>query len=215
MPDDLSSSLFALLGATISVAFFHSLAPDHWLPFVMLARARKWSRRKVATVAFVAGLAHVGSSVVLGVVGIALGLMATMTDLESARAKLGLLLLIGFGITYTIWGLRHARRTHHHDPEESLRGKKDVTLWTIFAVFVLGPCEPLIPLMFLATGEGRFGIAAVVAMFALVTIVMMIGQAILGHAGIQIIKHSRAERYSHALAGVVIVLTGVFLLFVP
>ncbi|MEE9225045.1 MAG: hypothetical protein V3U68_02480 [Bacteroidota bacterium] len=213
MLDNLSSSLSVLLGATISIAFVHALAPDHWLPFVMLAKARNWSGRKVATVSFVAGLAHVGSSIVLGAVGIALGLWATMTDLESARAKLGVFLLIGFGITYAIWGLRHAKRSDHHHLGKALTDKKNVTLWTIFSVFILGPCEPLIPLMFLATSENWFGIVAVTVAFTVVTIVMMVGQALIGHAGIQRVNHSKTERYSHALAGVVIALTGVFLLF--
>ena len=215
MPDHLSTPLFALLGATISIAFFHALAPDHWLPFVMLAKARKWSRGKLTLVAFVGGLGHVGSSIVIGALGIAFGLVATMTDLESARAKLGLFLLIGFGITYAIWGLRHGKRSHHHHLDKTLSEKKRITIWTIFAVFVLGPCEPLIPLMFLATSESWFGIMLVTITFAVVTVVMMVGQALIGRAGFQLVSQSKAEQYSHALAGVVIALTGVILLFAP
>ena len=215
MPEHLSSPLFALLGATIAIAFFHSLAPDHWLPFVMLAKARQWSRKRVAIVSLVAGLAHVGSSIILGAIGIAFGLAATMSDLGSVRTKLGLFLLIGFGLTYAIWGLRHAKHSHHHHLDETLSQKKNITLWTIFSVFILGPCEPLIPLMFLATSESWFGIVVVTGVFAIVTVVMMIGQSLLGHAGIQRVHYSKADRYSHALAGGVIALTGAFLLLVP
>ena len=210
-----STSFVALLGATVTIAFLHSLAPDHWLPFVMIAKARKWSRQKVALVSFVAGLGHVGSSVVLGIVGIVLGLVATMNDLESTRARLGLFLLIGFGITYAIWGIRHSRAHHHRDGTESMLDRKTVTLWSIFAVFVLGPCEPLIPLMFLATVYGSVGIVTVTIVFSVVTVPMMITQALIGHAGIQLVSHSFVERYTHTLAGVVIALTGFILFLLP
>ena len=41
---------------------------------------------------------------------------------------------------------------------------------------------------------------------------MMVAQSLLAYVGIQLIRHDIAERYSHAFAGVVIVLTGAFIL---
>ncbi len=40
-----------LLIAALSVAFFHTLVGvDHYLPFVVLGRARRWSMRKVVAI---------------------------------------------------------------------------------------------------------------------------------------------------------------------
>ncbi len=69
--------------------------------------------------------------------------------------------------------------------------------------------------MFLSTSEIWFGIMIVTIKFAVVTVVMMVGQALIGRAGFRLVSHSKAEQYSHALAGVVIALTGVILLFTP
>jgi uncharacterized membrane protein len=44
------------------------------------------------------------------------------------------------------------------------------------------------------------------------TWVMMIAQALVGYLGIQLVKLEKIERYSHTIAGVVIALTGVFIL---
>jgi nickel/cobalt exporter len=207
----MSESFSALIISTITIAVIHAFAPDHWLPFVMIGRAQRWSRTKHVWITSLAGFAHVGSSVVLGGIGIVFGIATIkLQGVEAVRGELGVLLLIGFGIAYAILGLKRARNHHHHALE--LSDKKVITLWTLFAVFVLGPCEPLIPLMFLATAYGTSGVVAVTVIFSLVTLVMMVGQTLLGASGIQLVRHDFAERYTHALAGFVIALTGVFLL---
>jgi nickel/cobalt exporter len=58
-----------------SIGFFHTLfGPDHYLPFIMMSRAKKWSLTKTAWITVLCGIGHVGSSVVLGAIGIILGI---------------------------------------------------------------------------------------------------------------------------------------------
>jgi cadmium resistance protein CadD (predicted permease) len=202
-----------LLVSTLSIAFVHALAPDHWMPFAVIGKAQKWSRAKLILMTFVSGLGHVGSSIVVGAIGILLGFsLSRLGAAESRRGDIALWLLIGFGIAYTVWGLKKARYyKHEHADTETLKSKT-VTLWTLFAIFVLGPCEPLIPLMFLATDYGWAGILVTSLTFSAVTIFMMLAQSLLAFAGIRLIRHDIAERYSHAFAGLVIVLTGAFVM---
>ena len=78
-------------------------------------------------------------------------------------------MLIAFGLMYFIWGVRQSyknkKHTHthvhadgnlhlhthdHHNEhlhahEESDKSK--FNFWVIFAIFVFGPCEPLIPIL--------------------------------------------------------------------
>jgi cadmium resistance protein CadD (predicted permease) len=77
---------------------------------------------------------------------------------------------------------------------------------------VLGPCEPLVPLAFLGYNYGWSGVITVSIIFSTVTIIMMLAQSLLAFMGIQLIKSNMLERYSHAFAGLVIVLTGVFVM---
>jgi nickel/cobalt transporter (NicO) family protein len=49
-----------------SVAFFHAAIPTHWLPFVLVARARGWGRGKAISVLALAGLGHVALMTLLG-----------------------------------------------------------------------------------------------------------------------------------------------------
>jgi hypothetical protein len=67
-----------LVGSALSIGFFHTLlGPDHYIPFVAMARAGSWTRRKALAVTALCGVGHVAGSVVLGMVGIAFGLTLT------------------------------------------------------------------------------------------------------------------------------------------
>ncbi|CUU07408.1 hypothetical protein JGI1_01788 [Candidatus Thermokryptus mobilis] len=208
------ASFITLIISTASIAFLHALAPDHWLPFIMIGRAQKWSIKKLIFVTFIAGIGHVGSSVLLGLIGLFIGMeLSKLQGLETLRGEVGLWLLIGFGIAYAIWGIKHVKHPHKHEiVDEKILNRKVITVWTLFAIFVLGPCEPLIPLFFISLKFKTAGILAVIVVFSIVTWVMMIVQALIGYLGIQLAKLEKLERYSHVIAGVVIALTGVFIL---
>ena len=63
----MNSAVLTTIAATgFTVAFFHAAIPTHWLPFVLVARARQWSRTKALGVAIFAGLGHVALTSVLG-----------------------------------------------------------------------------------------------------------------------------------------------------
>jgi hypothetical protein len=64
----------ALALAAATVGALHSLAPDHWVPFAAVARARGWPAGRTARVTLLSGLGHVTVSVLLGLVGLWLGL---------------------------------------------------------------------------------------------------------------------------------------------
>ena len=101
-----------------SVGFFHTLfGPDHYLPFIAMSKARDWSWRKTALITFLCGIGHVGSSVVIGLAGIALGLaVGRLTQIEAYRGQLAAWLLLVFGLFYMVWGLKKAfaGQPHRH-----------------------------------------------------------------------------------------------------
>jgi len=114
----------ALLFTAASIGFLHTLfGPDHYVPFVAMARAGGWSRRKTIIVTAACGLGHVASSVVLGLVGVACGvLLFQLENLEAVRGELAGWMLLGFGLVYFVWGvmqaLRNAPHVHFHAHED-------------------------------------------------------------------------------------------------
>jgi len=222
----MTSELLALMGTAGGVGFIHTiLGPDHYIPFIMMSVSRKWSRGKTAWITFLCGLGHIAGSILLGVVGIGLGLMVKkLTFVESVRGDIAAWLLTGFGLVYLIWGLRRAYKnrphshthshseevthTHHHDHHHDHAHVHDVkkaanlTPWAIFIIFVLGPCEPLIPiLMYPAAKSSILGVVLVTAVFGAVTIATMMGAVLVGTFGVSFLPMARLERYTHALAG--------------
>jgi len=201
-----------LVISAISVAFFHALAPDHWVPFVALAKSSRWSMGKLGWIALLAGTGHVLSSLLLGALGLWAGLaIHRLEGTEAWRGNVGIWLLIGFGIAYALWGLKHAQHHHPHiTVEEAVKAYAVKRMWVLFAIMVFGPCEPLIPLMFVAAQRGMSTIWVMSAVFSAVTIAMVVGQSCLSYAGVRLINAPWMERYAHALAGLVIVLTAIF-----
>lgn len=204
-----------LLASAVSVAFFHSLAPDHWLPFVALAKGSRWSMRRLAGIATLAGIGHVASSLLIGAAGLWAGwVVHRLGGVEAWRGGVAIWLLIGFGAAYTLWGLKHAQHPHpHRSVKDAVAAYAARRVWILIAVLVFGPCEPLIPLMFLAYKGGLSAIVVVSAVFSLVTIGMIVGQSCLSYAGVRLVQAEWMERYAHALAGLVIVLTGLAVIF--
>src|SRR5689334_436845 len=105
----------ALVVAAVSVGALHTLAPDHWLPFVALARAERWPALRTAAVTALCGLGHVSVSVALGLCGAVVGLELVERFGRRLESVAGFL-LIAFGLAYGAWGLHRAigRRWHHH-----------------------------------------------------------------------------------------------------
>jgi ABC-type nickel/cobalt efflux system permease component RcnA len=230
-----------LAGTAASVGLVHTIiGPDHYLPFIVIGKARSWTLRKTLFVSFLAGLGHILSSVVLGFLGIALGVaVARLEGVESTRASIAAWLLIGFGFAYFVWGLRRAWKrkphshphlhVHDHDGAHEhihthadadhihLHGaeaKVNVTPWVLFAIFVFGPCEPLIPLvMYPAARHSLSGVVTVAAIFGLTTIVTMLAIIAAASWGVSFVRLGRLERYSHALAGLVIFISGLGIRF--
>ncbi len=205
-----------LLISAVSVAFFHALAPDHWVPFVALAKSSRWSVRRLAWITTLAGLAHVASSLLLGLLGLWAGLTVHhLQGAEAWRGSVGVWLLIGFGVAYVLWGLKHAQHHHPHvTVQEVAKAYAAKRAWMLVAIMVFGPCEPLIPLMFVAAQAGMATVWAISLVFSAVTVGMVVGQSLLSFAGVRLINAPWMERYAHALAGLVIVLTAILVLLV-
>jgi len=229
--DGLSASL--LLTAA-GVGLVHTLlGPDHYLPFVMLARARNWSGARTLAITAACGMAHVLSSILLGVLGLLLGIAVSRIEaFESARGDWAAWLLFLFGLSYALWGVRmalrksaeitphqHANHVHIHrhgisqHGHSSLELSKSTTFWTLMIVFVLGPCEPLIPLFVLPASRGRWDLAiATGVVFGVVTILTMLAITAMGLTGIRKLSLGPLERWTHTLAGASLALAGLAVL---
>ncbi|MGB3008647.1 MAG: hypothetical protein WBC06_19180 [Chitinophagaceae bacterium] len=234
----MTQELLVLLLTTVSIAFIHTLTgPDHYLPFIVIAKAKNWSVRKTVLFTVLCGLGHVGSSVILGLIGIFFGIAIHKIQLwEGMRGSIVSYVFTAFGLVYFIWGLKRSLRnkphTHlhmhaggdmhlhqhtHHDTHlhvHTEETKINLTPWILFTIFIFGPCEPLIPLVMYPAAQNNYAVLILVTVvFSLITIGTMVTLVLLASYGIKILPMSFFEKYSHAVAGATIFLCGMGMLF--
>jgi nickel/cobalt exporter len=228
--------LAPLLLSAASIGVLHTaLGPDHSLPFIALARARRWSARRTALITALCGLAHVGSSAVLGLAGLALGTAVLHFErVEAARGDIAAWMMLAFGLAYAAWGIRVALRSHrhrhphahadgtlhqhpHHHSGEHLHphdarapGAQTTTAWALFLIFGFGPCEPLIPLLLYPAATGSLAASAlVVGAFGIATIATMLAVVFAALALAPLANWPRLARWEHAIAGAIVAACGI------
>ncbi len=230
----MTDNLTALTITAASLAFIHTvLGPDHYLPFIVMSRARKWTIYKTSWVTLLSGFGHVISSILLGTIGIGVGIALNKLEfMESVRGDLAAWLFVLFGLGYMSWGIYRAVKNkphkhihyhgngtshvheHTHLEEHDHTHKNNITPWILFTIFFLGPCEPLIPLlMYPAAQDSAWGVAQVSIVFGLITMLTMLVLVLLASYGLKFVRLGKMERFTHAIAGATILLSGIAILF--
>ncbi len=218
-----------LILTAASVAFVHTiLGPDHYLVFTAMGKARGWSLARTLQLTTWCGFGHVLSSVLIGTIGLLLGArLSSVIAIESGRGDLAAWALLAFGLTYFAWGLRKAGRSHrhshvhshgelvhdhehdHHDQHSHVHDEDSphgITPWALFIIFVLGPCEALIPLFMYPAAQQSTGLVFSVAIvFGIVTLLTMLACVAITTLGVRRLHLPQAGRYAHAVAGASIV----------
>ncbi len=112
----MTAELTALVATAASLGLVHTLiGPDHYIPFIAMSRARHWSRGKTLLITLLCGIGHVGSSIVIGLAGVGLGVaVAKLEGVESTRGDIAAWLMIAFGLAYLAWGIWRGLRHHPH-----------------------------------------------------------------------------------------------------
>lgn len=230
----MAADLQILIWTAITISFLHTVTgPDHYLPFVALAKSRNWTFTRTIFWTIICGCGHIWSSVLLGLGGAALGWSLSKVDgIESFRGGLAGWSLLGFGLIYGTWGLVKAKqnRAHKHfdipgdgsvyvfehkHGQTTMPGERHkVTPWVLFIIFLLGPCEPMIPLLYFPAAQNSISsmvlLIVVYTIFTLVTMIAMVG---LGYYGISLAQTTKLERYMHALGGATIFICGLGMVF--
>jgi ABC-type nickel/cobalt efflux system permease component RcnA len=226
-----SSAALPSLAAASGV--LHVLIPDHWLPFVLIGRARGLSARRVGCLSLLSALIHAGVSVGLGLAALGLGAGAaerlgrTLTGVSPA-------LLVGFGLLYAAWawhkgghfhpggrhvhaaggacagdeGPGHPEHLHYHADQDLIRDGAGWSGLSLAAIVGLNPCVIVLPLIVAAAPGGAGSVAQVILAYALPTTLLMVGLSVLGVRLGVAIRLPAAARHAEAASGLLIAAVG-------
>jgi ABC-type nickel/cobalt efflux system permease component RcnA len=226
----MNSAVLTTVAATgFSVAFFHAAIPTHWLPFVLTARARGWSRAKTLAVTAFAGAGHVAVTTLLGLaiawfgfqlderIGAAFpwitgGLLWAMAGFYFWRQ------LRGDGIRHHHVAGAHHQPSEHcgHEPdhershwEDELKDSHLVSTragdWTaisgLFVMLTLSPCEGFLPIYLSASRFGWTGFFVLSGILAVAALAAMLAFTWLALLGFEKFEVKSFERYEAGLLG--------------
>lgn len=89
-----------------------------------------------------------------------------------------------------------------------------VTPWVLFLIFILGPCEPMIPLLYFpAAIASWWSMGLLIAVYSAFTLLAMTVMVIAGYYGVRLLHTQGLEKYMHALGGLAIFICGAGMVF--
>lgn len=221
-------SFLILIAGALLLSVLHAAIPNHWLPFVVLQREQGWSRRRLLAVTGVSGLAHVTSTVLIGVaVGFAGSALATR--FSTVFEWVGPAILVGLGLWLVIGRGHHHRehpepeRHHHHSEHDDhsghphaqrphtggVRAQNAVTVGGLVVMMFFSPCLELEAYYLPAAEHGWLGILAVSAAFLTVTVGLMLVFVSLASEGIRRVHWRFLERHERLINGGILIAVGV------
>ena len=186
-----------------------------------MAKTNGWSGPKTATYTAFCGFSHVLGTILIGSLVFLLGLaFFNIETVQSVRGDFAGWFLLLFGVIYFVWGVRWVIRKKQlkqnpEDVESQASTFSRCTPFALFIFFILGPCEPLIPLMSLGTENTEvFSSILVVSAFCGTTVLTMLFCVMLFYYGISRFSFFiKLEDYMHAATGLIIFLCGTAIQF--
>ncbi|NQE61941.1 hypothetical protein [Caulobacter sp. RHG1] len=206
----MNSTFFASIAATgFAVAFLHAALPTHWLPFVLVGRAQKWSTGRTLGVTLLAGLGHVALT-------IALGLALVLAGLALQPALGGLFHLIVGALMVAVGGYYVFRGRHNHTlPDAGRRtyASDRAAIVALVTLLTLSPCEAFLPYYLAGMEHGWQAFVLLSGVLMAATAAGMLIFTSLSLAGFKRLGLHWVERYEETILGGALILVGLAVAF--
>jgi ABC-type nickel/cobalt efflux system permease component RcnA len=222
-----------------TVAFFHAAIPTHWLPFVLVARSRRWSRTKTLAVTTLAGLGHVLVTSLLGLAVAWFGFQLEEKVAWFPWLAAGLLFAFAGFYFWRQWtgaGIchHHTPGSHHHASEhcgeegehshwqEELKDSPLVSKqsgeWTaisgLFVMLTLSPCEGFLPVYLSGVQFGWRGFVVLSVILAVAALAGMTLFTWLALIGFDRFRLKTFEHYEAGLLGALFAILGALIVMI-
>lgn len=203
--------MVSIITGSIIISLLHALIPNHWLPVLAIGKKEGWSLAETSRITFVAGLSHVISTIVVGVL---LGLIGAelANHLEQFTQIIAPSLLILLGLYF----IRQHYRHHHFKVEkENLekRTKASIITALVIAMF-LSPCMEIEAYFLLAGTKGWYMMALIATMYSVITITGMLIWVSIVYKGLLKLNWHKWEHNAGIITGLTLVVTGIISFFI-
>jgi hypothetical protein len=190
--------------ATILLALIHGSIPNHWLPFIALSRAEKWSTKKLIMIISIGAIFHSLSTAILGFFISYFGYyISSISQLEKI---LPTFFMVFFGMIYLI--IDH--QEHYNDPLKKKSINPIFSVMLLYLGMFFSPCLEIEAIYF---SVGRYGLTSFVLIsliYTIITLVSMLTFSYLAYKGLLKYFPKILEKYEKRMIGLVLIILGIF-----
>jgi len=203
--------MISIITGSLIISLLHALIPNHWLPVLAIGKKEGWTLGETSRITLIAGLSHVISTVIIGVLlGIIGEELAEHLDHFTHVIAPSVLILLG------LYFIRQHYRHHHFSVEkEKLEKKTKSSIITalVFAMF-LSPCMEIEAYFLLAGTKGWYMMALVAIMYSVITIAGMLIWVRIVYKRLLKLNWHKWEHNAGIITGLTLVATGILSFFI-
>ncbi len=203
--------MYNIIIGSLFISLLHAVIPNHWLPVLAIGKKQGWSLAETTRITFIAGIAHVISTIIIGIL---LGLIGgELTEhIEDFTRIIGSSILILIGLYFV-----RQHYTHHHFQlqKEKLekKNKTSVILALVIAMF-LSPCMEIEAYFLLAGTRGWHVMAGIAVMYSIITIAGMLIWIRVVYKGLLKLNWHKWEHNAGIITGLILIITGIISFFI-
>jgi len=204
--------MWTLVASSILLSLLHATIPNHWLPIVAFANTQRWTLRETLGVTALAGMAHIISTIVIGV-AIGFAGAGLHEQFEEATHWLATGVLVGLGIYLLVRYFLYRQHSHEHQMRNPTGASKRAIVISLCVAMFLSPCIELQGLYLAAGLQGWSSILVISLVYLLFTVTAMMLLVTLAFKSVQKLPFQYWERYNQLIMGILLIVMGILSFF--
>ena len=203
--------MYNIIIGSLLISLLHAVIPNHWLPVLAIGKRHQWTLAETTRITFISGMAHVISTVIIGILLGLIGSELTM-HIEHFTRIIAPSILVLLGLYFI---REHYKHHHFHVDKEQIekKTKRAIVRALILAMF-LSPCMEIEAYFLLAGARGWYVLVAIAAMYSLISIAGMLIWIRIVYKGLLKLNWHKWEHNAGIITGVILIITGILSFFI-
>lgn len=193
------------------ISVLHAILPNHWLPMLAIGRKESWDLKETERVTFIAGFAHVLSTIIIGILLGMIGIELS-SEIDNFTHIVAPSILILLGLYFV---RQHYVHHHFHLQNQKTAGKpKSKIIATLVIAMFLSPCMEIEAYFLMAGANGWWLLLVIALMYSLITISGMLLWIRFAYKGLLKLNWHKWEHNAGLISGGVLIGTGILSFFI-
>ena len=203
--------MVSILTGSLIISLLHAIIPNHWLPVLAIGRKEGWSLAETTSITFIAGMAHVLSTIIIGLLLAMIGSELT-EHIEDFTKIIGPSILILIGLYFV---RQHYTHHHFHLEKKQIEKKSKSSIIVALAIAMfLSPCMEIEAYFLLAGSKGWYFLALIASLYTIITITGMLIWIRIAYKGLLKLNWHKWEHNAGIITGMVLIVTGIISYFI-